>query len=576
LILALLTYFAPLSWLLVMGLLGLRWAIEGRPPIWATLALAIITAGWLVIGSQLTHEALVRFEFDLAARWAQINQVGDSAEWRWLFLPLAGLGLITLYRTVSSKGLILLALFMLLVVFSPDGSMVLLIMIVTILLLAALGLEFLLQTLLTRSNLEPDRYAMLATLAVILTLPLLLLHGVALGRKFGNRPVDYWQMERQAGRWLNEYSEKTATVFASAHVNYFAGRVSLPLSPVGDGIKFSANSSDYLVTTRNLAADQLTRTEWFQERYEAIETFTSAYDSASPLTVWGYRPTIFNLGESRPANVKTDHDLELVGYSYDPNRIEPGHAPQVTLYFRATGPSVKSFEPILRLVGPDGAVELEMVAPAIPDVMSWLPGQIVSQSLTLHTSNEISQGAYDLRLSLRGPGEMNVWALYKNNDLNPLDSIPLGYVSISEPVSLAEIIPVGARFGEQIDLSGYTLNDDFSPGGEAIELTLYWAPTGVPPEKYVVFVHLLDQAGQFVTGHDSQPAEGRFPTTAWLPGDLITDQHLMVLDSGLPGGTYQLYAGLYLPDSGERLPIIDGQGNEAPDRALPLTTIVIP
>jgi hypothetical protein len=77
-----------------------------------------------------------------------------------------------------------------------------------------------------------------------------------------------------------------------------------------------------------------------------------------------------------------------------------------------------------------------------------------------------------------------------------------------------------------------------------------------------VFVHLLDADGRLVAQHDGPPMEGRYPATAWLPGDVVPDVHRITLGPDTPAGTYQLQVGMYGWPSLERLLIWDEHGVE--------------
>jgi hypothetical protein len=88
-----------------------------------------------------------------------------------------------------------------------------------------------------------------------------------------------------------------------------------------------------------------------------------------------------------------------------------------------------------------------------------------------------------------------------------------------------------------------------------LALVLYWSPLADFADGYSVFVHLTDANGQIVAQRDSVPCDGRCPTTAWVPGDVIEDRYEVGLPSDLPSGKYEIKIGLYLPASGERVPV---------------------
>ena len=58
-----------------------------------------------------------------------------------------------------------------------------------------------------------------------------------------------------------------------------------------------------------------------------------------------------------------------------------------------------------------------------------------------------------------------------------------------------------------------------------------------------------------VAGNDTQPLEGRYPTSLWAAGETIPDRHTLSLPADLPPGPYRLALGLYHQPTGERLPL---------------------
>ena len=110
-----------------------------------------------------------------------------------------------------------------------------------------------------------------------------------------------------------------------------------------------------------------------------------------------------------------------------------------------------------------------------------------------------------------------------------------------------------ATFGDTIALAGYDLNlpaaagDPERSGG----LTLYWEPLAAIHQDYVVFVHLLDAGGETLAQADAPPTGGVYPTSWWAPGEVIADRRTFAV----PENTAAIRLGLYLLDTGERLPV---------------------
>jgi hypothetical protein len=53
---------------------------------------------------------------------------------------------------------------------------------------------------------------------------------------------------------------------------------------------------------------------------------------------------------------------------------------------------------------------------------------------------------------------------------------------------------------------------------------------------------------------------GTYPTTLWQPGEFVHDVYTLSLPPDLPAGDYVLEVGLYLADTGARLPVV-GNGD---------------
>jgi hypothetical protein len=139
---------------------------------------------------------------------------------------------------------------------------------------------------------------------------------------------------------------------------------------------------------------------------------------------------------------------------------------------------------------------------------------------------------------------------------------------------------VEATFGEAARLLGYSLDADVLAPGDDVNLTLYWKALAPLEDDYTVFTHLLGDANPATgtpvwAGHDSQPDNGHFPTTAWQPGQVILDVHRLAIPGDAPPGEYQLEAGLYLLATLARLPATDAGGNPVPEHAAPLGPIQI-
>ncbi len=152
---------------------------------------------------------------------------------------------------------------------------------------------------------------------------------------------------------------------------------------------------------------------------------------------------------------------------------------------------------------------------------------------------------------------------------------PMGEMAILGPIKVRGQAanlelgrPVGADLGDSISLAGYDLDKQEVKAGDELRITLGWRARSRPDQDYKVFVHLLDSQDRIVGQHDGPPLEGRFPTSLWEAGDLISDTHIIRIAEEMPAGQLRVAVGLYDPATGTRLVVRDLQGIPQPDGRL--------
>jgi hypothetical protein len=104
---------------------------------------------------------------------------------------------------------------------------------------------------------------------------------------------------------------------------------------------------------------------------------------------------------------------------------------------------------------------------------------------------------------------------------------------------------------------------------DSVTITVTWQALQNIPYDAITFFHLTDQTGNLLVQQDQQPLAGRFPTSCWLPGQVVTDA---VTFSSVParGEDIMLLVGMYTWPSIQRLPVIDREGMPVPDNAIPV------
>ena len=263
-------------------------------------------------------------------------------------------------------------------------------------------------------------------------------------------------------------------------------------------------------------------------------------------------------------NVDFGGEMRLLSYGLPSGATLPGEPLDVALDWQATAPR-DNYIAFVYLVGQDG----ERIAQSDSHLLDgffnpalWEPGEGAVDVHMLPVPADAPSGLYRVEMGLYRPGSMERLRVLGPEGAPRGDSVILDYVQVgkAQPEKLPQA-PVGARLGEKIELLGYDAgsgavgaSDDalsLQPG-EPLDLTLHWRAASTPGADYTVFVHLVDEEGRIAAQWDGQPLGGFAPTSSWRPGRAFADPVLLPLE-GVPAGRYELYAGMYLAETGERL-----------------------
>jgi 4-amino-4-deoxy-L-arabinose transferase-like glycosyltransferase len=200
-----------------------------------------------------------------------------------------------------------------------------------------------------------------------------------------------------------------------------------------------------------------------------------------------------------------------------------------------------------------------------PAATSALPNQLSFGGRTFTGRALPGAAAFALPVGAWAPtGAQFIAALLPDGSQAPLSSVyvephTLPGDSLGPP--LAHLID--RAFGGVVQLTSYQVQPERAAAGQDVSVQLQWRALGPFDANYTVFVHMLDGGKHVVAQRDSQPAEGRLPTIAWLPGQTVDDDYRITLPLGLSAGRYQLELGMYLQSTGQRLPLSDDPSQDS-------------
>ena len=283
-------------------------------------------------------------------------------------------------------------------------------------------------------------------------------------------------------------------------------------------------------------------------------------------------PTIEELAIPHDLRHDFDGQLELLGYDISTSEVQAGEAVRVILFWRAQRSMESDYRLLLQVQDNEGNVWAEGEFPLANEgypTNRWSEGEAI-------------KGQYDLAIDAAAPtGEFSTLAnlLDETGGLLVDDKgASLTSLSVMAPERLfavpAEIQnPLRANLADKVAFLGYDLDKTTVKPGGTLHLVLYWQALAKMETSYTVFVHLLDAQSHTWGQRDNLPVKGTYPTTSWLPGEVVIDEYEIMVDAGAPAGEYQIEVGMYDLGTMLRLPAFDEQGNPLPSRRILLSKV---
>jgi len=285
---------------------------------------------------------------------------------------------------------------------------------------------------------------------------------------------------------------------------------------------------------------------------------------------------------AQPVDATFQGGVRLAGYEPIVEHLEPGQQVHLALYWHTPAPLDQRYRVWVQL-GPQDPTR------RVAEHGDWLGGTLYPSDLW-QVDDTVRQ-VYRLAVPDWAPAPALYWARVGLLDDAGMrvtladhssDRVVLGpwrmRSTLTFPFWFRHREPLPAcvadfRLGTAIRLSGYDLEWSQEAGAEVLQLTLYWraerALEGGEVTDYTVYVHLVDGRGRLLGQHDGPPGDGAYPTSWWLPGDIVTDQHTIRLDEPYTGAA-RLRVGMYDPATLERLPVYNGLGQQLPEDTIPL------
>lgn len=249
--------------------------------------------------------------------------------------------------------------------------------------------------------------------------------------------------------------------------------------------------------------------------------------------------------------------VDLLGYSLATPVSQPGEALQLSLFWKAAGPTQDRYTVFTHLIDTAeliwGQRDSEPVAGQRPTV-TWTSGETIQDRYGIPVLSGTPPGDYYVELGLyRGQDGRRLGIVGSTGSVSS-DRVLIGPISIGpvdrQPPVEALGIPSKAdsAFGP-LRLIGFDFHRlgfdtgivDFHQGDEA-HLTTFWKADQRPGKDRQLMYEVRDASGATVLKRTLDPTNGLFPTSQWSEGELVRSQQRFVL--AIPPGSYRLFVGL--------------------------------
>jgi hypothetical protein len=240
--------------------------------------------------------------------------------------------------------------------------------------------------------------------------------------------------------------------------------------------------------------------------------------------------------------------LRLAGFTIDTTETEPGGAVELVLYWDALAPMERNWSTFIHLEDEASFIAgqrdtypgLGLIATSeIEPGRQWVDHYVVQvdEAAYAPTSLNVNVGVYDYYT-----GERMI--LTDDSSFATLGTVELQARQSEEGIPN----PVSFNFEDELVLSGYRLDRRQGQPEESLTLTLYWRGLRQMQNNYTISAQVLGPENRIYAQQDSWPLDGSFPTTAWIPGELVQDQYQLTLADDTPPGVYDVQIVVYWQD----------------------------
>lgn len=253
-----------------------------------------------------------------------------------------------------------------------------------------------------------------------------------------------------------------------------------------------------------------------------------------------------------PREVILGDKIRFLGYNLLNSEVEAGDILPLTLFWEALEPVEERYKVFIHLLDDQDHIVGQRDAEPCKITTTWQEGETVADNQgvfilpgTPPGEYRVEMGMYSLRSGERLPT--------KEGEGEPSNRIFLSPILVLKPKTPPPLEALQMEHRLEIDfgplrLLGYDLSklgfehDPQAPlyPDDTLHLTLFWQAREKPRSEVLLTIELTDSRGETVARRETSPVEGGYALTAWEQGEIVRDQHHLLIPSPSPPGRYRL------------------------------------
>jgi 4-amino-4-deoxy-L-arabinose transferase-like glycosyltransferase len=258
---------------------------------------------------------------------------------------------------------------------------------------------------------------------------------------------------------------------------------------------------------------------------------------------------------AHPLSASLDDKVMLLGYSLLSKEAYAGDILQLTLFWQALTALDERYVVFIHVLDADGHIVGQRDTEPGGGAMlttAWQPGQTIADNYGVLILHGTPPGEYRVKVGMYALDSGTRLPISQAGQ-SPSDSFALEPIRILRPKTPPPLDALDMQCRESLDygdlkLLGYDLyklgyahqRDEPLHPGDILHLDLYWQASGTPYTDWQLGLQLVDKEGQSWAIEEERPIGGSYGTSLWQAGEVVRDQHGLLISPDVPAGRYHL------------------------------------